>query len=853
MTKTMTKTKQPEFFPSSNTMIANTTGINPTLNTSTIPIDTQTSLSITLTNDLGQAFTFNTTALSGSINPNKVPFYITISSNLLTSEEFSALSISSITDGSGNSIAFTSVFTSTQGFNYLCISPNNNLILQNDDYLTINLTMEASANPVGSTGDLTFGLYGEKSNGGHYSNNGVGLPLTLINSSTSGSRLTDQLTVTIGGGQGSNPGSNVIYVSDSTDPIINNLTLTLTNNDPSHPLVTTPVAGATPQFTISFITCGDTGDGSVNALGTSSNIEGILINEVTGIQGGYGWQKPSINTQGLVTTWTLTPDSTNTGLLGPGGSFNIPINDIISYAMPGTTMLYLTYVNIGGYADGSITVPIMKAPSQPTILSFSTDKDSYEFFETVTFNSKVFGASQWTFQINDPSNHQIYYNSDLSGSQVENIPVDFLAKLGDPLLSNLGIYTAKLSNTSGKVETDSLSFTLQNTSTVAINSLNIATDQGWDIQNSSININWNVPDSIPKEGFSLTLWVTAINNGKTLPTPVPINLSNNLLPSQTGSNVELSLSGNLENLQPFDSTQPLTFTLQLMYKGSITVFTATTQTTLITSPLCDLRLIEGGISVDSSGKLLPYASYLSTQWFPPASGEEVQVSIGSYDAEGNYYPLTYAVDGNDYGGSDASNLYTLPATQTSKKFLITSLNPTSAGSAEAICLSATPVSIQDRSRAFSINPTFQAIEVGAPRLILGHSQIQTVEVPGEPPLDPENTYLTINWDIPGSVTDEDFFIAATLVFEGSHWPLSLSTSPSANLSSYSSQYSLSASSGKDTKIYMSLPDSEINKILNEDQIWAYLQVHLYFGNTNKSTLIRFTERKIRVLWGPPYQ
>jgi hypothetical protein len=820
MTNTMTKTKQPEFLSPSNTLIANTTGIIPTLSTSTLPIDTATSLSITLTNDLGQEFTFNTIDLSGQPNPNKVPFYITISSNLLTSKEFSKVSISSITDGSGNSIAFTYAFTSTQGFNYLCISPNNNLILQSKDYLIFDLTMEASANPVGSTGDLTFGLYGEKSNGGHYTNNGVGLPLTLINSSTSVSRLTDQLTVTIGGGQGSNPGSNVIYVSDSTDPIINSLTLTLSNNDPNHPLVTTP-ANATPQFTISFITCGDTGDGSVNALGTSSDVENITINEVTGVQGNYGWQRPVKNTQGLVTTWTLTPDSNNTALFGPGGSLNIPINDIISHVMPGTTMLYLMYVNIGGYEDGSIAVPILKANSQPTIVSFSTNKDSYEFFEPINFTYDVFGASNWALLIKDPHNTQVYYNSSLLENQAGKLSLqpltDFSSPSGGAILSDLGTYTAELSNIDGNVVTTSKSFKLQNTSTIAINSLNITTDASWNLQNSTINLTWDVPNSIPGEGFYLTLEVTAINNGQTLATPFPINFSNNVLPSQTGNNVSFSLSGNLENLPHFDSAADLGFTLQLMYQGVDTpIYTATVSTT-ITCPLADLRPTGGCISVDSSGTLLPYASYISAEWFPPTTEETFQLSIGSYDTEENYYPLTYVVNGKVYGGSDENNLYHLPNEQTSQTFLITGLNPTAAGTDVSICLNASPLSTS--TGACITNPSFTAVQIESPTLSFKNFLPILYPIP-----------FNVSWTIPSTnmvdgITPKNFFISAYFSAEENGQK---TIQPLASPDDKPDFYHFVVTSLSDsTELYL-----DVQQLSSSDN---YFSIYLQFGSIDEQT------------------
>lgn len=828
----MTKKTDPAISPK---MAVNTAGLNVTLSPETLPIKTSSTLTITLTNQLGQAITFNPADLSPPINVNKIPFTVMIDLSLLTPDEFGQITVSSpITYGNGSnnqSTSITTAFTTSYGFNYLCISPTSDVTLQEGDQLTITLTnVDPSTNGVGSSGSLTFGYNGKKSQGGGFQNS-VGNPLTLINSSTNNPSLLDHLEWSISGGQGSS--SDLIYVSDGTEEISNKLTLTLSNKDGSNPLVQDPVSG--PQFMISFVTTEEGGDGSVNAFGTVSDVQNIVIDPLIVDNNNYGWNPPQKNTQGPVPTWTLTPKSTNTGIFGPQGSMNIPIDGIVSHTNSGYTNIYLSYVNIGGYEDGSIAIPVQKTDPVPTISSFTTDKSSYEFFETINFNSKVFGAAQWTLQINDPSNNKIYYNSDLSGSQVENIPVDFLARLGSQLLSNLGTYTAKLSNTYGNVITDALNFTIKNTCTLALNSFNIATDTGWNLQNSSININWDAPDSIPGEGFALNLLVTAINNGQTLETPFPINLASKVLSSSTGTNVEIGLSGNLETLQPFDSKQQLTFSLQLMYNE--TLVQAITFSQIITCPLSDLRAVGGCISVDSSGRFLPYASYISTQWFPPASGEGIQVAIGSYnvltDGSWQYYPVTYAVDGSEYGGKDLSNLYTLPNEQASKTFLITSLSNTSAGNLVSICLNASPPS--DSEGACITNPSFKAVEIPSPTLTISQSQFDN--------LNNTDSWFEFTWDIPPEgiiegITIKNFFITATITvytvnFDNKQFSLLLNS----NIDDpYYSLWPVNSLSGSKT-LYMRLSDSDAQEFTNiECSSTVSLDVKLNFGNINQTTL-----------------
>src|SRR3546814_403845 len=186
----MTKKTDPAISPK---MAVNTAGLNVTLSPETLPIKTSSTLTITLTNQLGQAITFNPADLSNPINVNKIPFTVMIDPSLLTQDEFEQITVSSpITYGNGTnnqSTSITTAFTTSYGFNYLCISPTSDVTLQEGDQLTITLTnVDPSANGVGSSGSLTFGYDLTKSLGGGYQNS-PGNHLTLLNSSPRGISL----------------------------------------------------------------------------------------------------------------------------------------------------------------------------------------------------------------------------------------------------------------------------------------------------------------------------------------------------------------------------------------------------------------------------------------------------------------------------------------------------------------------------------------------------------------------------------------------------------------------------------------------------------------------------------------
>jgi len=181
-------------------------------------------------------------------------------------------------------------------------------------------------------------------------------------------------------------GGNVAVTTKGSDEIQNEISFTLRNPDPDHPVVGpgAPAPAGTPIFYLSFVSGESPG---YESLATKEHIKLFTVKQVavnpkeswrvTGPADDPGSGAPKEGDEAI--EWALEPSNPEVLGTGASGIVKFSVSQIVSYLQPGPTLLYLQYQNIPGYNDGYLSLAINKY-LMPAITAFSADP-SYLLFK----------------------------------------------------------------------------------------------------------------------------------------------------------------------------------------------------------------------------------------------------------------------------------------------------------------------------------------------------------------------------------------------------------------------------------------------------------------------------------------
>jgi hypothetical protein len=175
------------------------------------------------------------------------------------------------------------------------------------------------------------------------------------------------------------PGLDVVYrtpddLVDSELPNI--LQFSITNPNAGTPLVAdgTSSPGPAPELQLWFAYAPDEKQPHVGALTTLEHANDFNVSVVQG-----NWNVDDGNA--AAGYWLLTPGDSEilgSGLARPDGT-ELPaaavfsVGNVVTHLAAGTTVMYLQWRNIPGYADGLATLPLVKREPVPGILGFVAD------------------------------------------------------------------------------------------------------------------------------------------------------------------------------------------------------------------------------------------------------------------------------------------------------------------------------------------------------------------------------------------------------------------------------------------------------------------------------------------------
>ena len=163
--------------------------------------------------------------------------------------------------------------------------------------------------------------------------------------------------------------------------IENVISLVLTNNSPSTPLVQGKWV-TTPTILVSFVYGNDIGSlAPARPLSDPNSAFNIVIDP----QATYKDDKKTFewsaappdkgSADDVSPTWSLQPVPENVSVLGPqsGASVEFRISMLSTAAPAGITLIYLQYSGFPGYSDGYFTLQLQKREPRPTIAYFDGD------------------------------------------------------------------------------------------------------------------------------------------------------------------------------------------------------------------------------------------------------------------------------------------------------------------------------------------------------------------------------------------------------------------------------------------------------------------------------------------------
>lgn len=198
----------------------------------------------------------------------------------------------------------------------------------------------------------------------------VQAPMSLSNPPVPGNAsLEDVLQISL-----DNQGS--IFISEPNDPLQNSLFLNIKNTGPTNLYTGSSMWSGNPQVVVTFIYGSTSGalapDNDKNApvIGSAWNILGSLYIDQTA-----GWQitNPSITGVDPHPKWLIRPSTTNQALLGTGANANVTFDfsHIVSQTPPGHTQLTVQVTGFmkddsTAYDDHVFTVDIVKQNPPPT-------------------------------------------------------------------------------------------------------------------------------------------------------------------------------------------------------------------------------------------------------------------------------------------------------------------------------------------------------------------------------------------------------------------------------------------------------------------------------------------------------
>jgi hypothetical protein len=259
------------------------------------------------------------------------------------------------------------------------LTPIADVTLQPKQSVSFALT-KITAN--GSPGPGSFNI--DNYNIPTIADSGTQLPLSLQHLPDLHKRLADSMSISMVGG-------NSVYIDVNDEHLIPSNTLVLQlNNTTRAPLVSASGSG-TPVFYLSFVSANR--PPGYGALTTIDRLKNITV----GTNGDYGtvW---NVQNHGQETPpyWAIYPKSPE--ILGTGAAAiaEFRISGIVTDFDPSSTNLYLHSVDIPGYDDGSMTLPLLKAVPQLALQGVATLKDNVPSGSQVGLIWTSFNANRCT-------------------------------------------------------------------------------------------------------------------------------------------------------------------------------------------------------------------------------------------------------------------------------------------------------------------------------------------------------------------------------------------------------------------------------------------------------------------------